>query len=396
MDKKTVMDIEVGGKRVLMRVDFNVPMDKSTGVITDDGRIRASIPTIRYLIDRKAKIILCSHLGRPEGKVKENYRLARCGEHLAEILGKPVRCTSDCIGPEVEKAVAEMKIGDILLLENLRFHPEEEKNDPQFAKALASLGDVYVDDAFSAAHRAHASIVGVTKYLPAVAGFVMEKDLKFLDKALTNPPRPFAVIAGGAKVADKIGLLENLLKKVDLLVIGGGMANTFIKAQGYDVGNSKVEDDQLDFARGLIKKAQSNSVRILLPVDAVAAKEFVASSQYKTVALGDVPSGWMILDIGPKSVEQFGKELKKCKTVVWNGPMGVFEFPAFAQGTRALASLIARLDEATTIVGGGDTVAAVDQFGLNIKMTHISTGGGAALEFLEGKVLPGVAALMDK
>ncbi|MDD5093518.1 MAG: phosphoglycerate kinase [Dehalococcoidia bacterium] len=396
MNKKTVMDIDVSGKRVLMRVDFNVPMDKSTGVITDDGRIRASIPTIRYLIDRNAKIILCSHLGRPEGKVIENYRLSRAGKHLSEVLGRPVTCTQDCIGPEVEKAVADMKIGDIVLLENLRFHPEEEKNDPQFARALASLADIYVNDAFSAAHRAHASIVGVTKYLPAVSGFVMEKDLKFLDKALANPTRPFAVIAGGAKVADKIGLLENLLKKVDYLVIGGGMANTFIKAQGYDVGNSKVENDQLNFARGLIKSAESNHVRMLLPVDAIAAKEFSASAEHRTISLSDVPPGWMILDVGPKSIERFDKELQKCQTIVWNGPMGVFEFPAFAEGTRALASAIARLDEATTIVGGGDTVAAVDQFGLNIKMTHISTGGGAALEFLEGKTLPGVLALLDE
>ncbi|MFA4835390.1 MAG: phosphoglycerate kinase [Dehalococcoidia bacterium] len=395
MDKKTVKDIEVGGKRVLMRVDFNVPMDKSTGEITDDGRIQASIPTIRYLIDQNAKIILCSHLGRPKGVVTENYRLARAGKHLAEILRRPVKCTSDCIGPEVEKAVGEMQIGDIVLLENLRFHPEEEKNDPQFTKSLAKLADIYVNDAFSASHRAHASIAGVPKYLPAVAGFVMEKDLKFLGKALADPARPFAIIVGGAKVSDKIGLLQNILQKVDVLIIGGGMANTFIKAQGYDVGKSKVEDDQLDFARSLIEKAASNGVRLLLPVDAIAAEEFTAEAKRKTVSLKDVPPGWMILDIGPKSIEKFGEGLKDSKTVVWNGPMGVFEFPAFAQGTRGLASLVADLD-ATTIVGGGDTVAAVDQFGLNIKMTYISTGGGASLEFLEGKTLPGVAALLDK
>lgn len=395
MDKKTVMDIDVCGKRALLRVDFNVPQDKATGEITDDGRIRAAIPTIRYLIDRKAKVVLCSHMGRPEGKVKDNLRLRRPGEHLAKLLLRPVKCVSECVGPEVEKGVAEMKIGDVLLLENLRFHPEEEKNDPTFAKSLASLADVYVDDAFSAAHRAHASIVGVTKYLPAVAGFTMEEDLDFLGKALADPTRPFAVIVGGAKVADKIGLLEHLLKKVNVLLIGGGMANTFIKAQGYDVGCSKVEDDQLDFARNLIKNTRSNGVHLILPVDAVAAESFSPEAPHKIVSLSEVPPGWTILDIGPKSVARFGQELTGCKTIVWNGPMGVFEFPAFSNGTRGIASIIARLD-ATTIVGGGDTVAAVDQFGLSIKMTHISTGGGAALEFLEGKELPGVAALLDR
>jgi phosphoglycerate kinase len=395
MGKKTVKDIDTTGKRVLIRVDFNVPRDKSTGMITDDARIKAAIPTIQYLIDKGAKLILCSHLGRPKGEVKEELRLKIVGDRLSELLEKPVICMQDCIGPEVEMAVGEMLAGDVLLLENLRFHPEEEKNNPEFAKSLANLADVYVNDAFGTAHRAHASTSGVAEYLPAVSGFLMERELDFLGKALTNPDRPFAMIVGGAKVADKITLLENILQKVDVLIIGGGMANTFIKAQGYDVGSSKVEDDQLDFGRSLIDNAAKQGVRLLLPVDGVAAEKFDAESKHKNASIDSVPSGWQILDIGPESIRNFKNELKSCKTIVWNGPMGVFEFPTFADGTNAIASLVAELD-ATTIIGGGDTAAAVNDIGVASKMTHVSTGGGASLEFLEGKTLPGVAALQDQ
>ncbi len=395
MAKKTVRDIDVQKKRVLVRVDFNVPMDKSTGEITDDARIKASLPTIRYLIDQGAKVILCSHLGRPDGKVKDELRLSRVGERLAVLLGKPVKCMTDCIGPEVEKAVGEMRSSDVIMLENLRFHDEETKNEPSFAKSLAKLAEVYVNDAFGTAHRAHASTAGVADYLPAVSGFLMEKEIEFLGKALTDPARPFAMIIGGAKVADKIALLENIIEKVDLLIIGGGMANTFIKAQGHSVGSSKVEDDQLEFSRNVMAKARSKRVKLLLPVDGIAAEKFEAKASRKTVSIDAVPDGWMLLDIGPKSIENFKRELKVCRTIVWNGPVGVFEFPSFAAGTKAIALFIAELD-ATTIVGGGDTAAAVAQFGVDAKMTHVSTGGGASLEFLEGKVLPGVAALLDK
>jgi len=395
MAKKTVRDIDVRDKRVLVRVDFNVPRDKSTGAITDDARIRAAIPTIQYLIDQDAKVILCSHLGRPKGEVKQELRLDRIGQRLSELLKKPVNCASDCIGPEVENIVAGMKSGEILLLENLRFHDAETKNDPSFAKVLAGLADIFVNDAFGTAHRAHASTAGVADYLPAVSGFLMEREIEFLGKALAEPVRPFAMIVGGAKVADKISLLENIIEKVDVLIIGGGMANTFIKSQGHDVGSSKVEDDQLDFARGLIDNAKANGKRLLIPVDGTAAAEFEADADHRTVGIGSIPEGWLLLDIGPESIEKFEQELSSCKTIVWNGPMGVFEFPAFAKGTESIASFIANLN-ATTIVGGGDSAAAVKQMGLAEKMTHVSTGGGASLEFLEGKVLPGVAALLDK
>ena len=386
MAKQTVRNIEVENKRVLVRVDFNVPMDKSTGEITDDARIIAAVPTIQYLVDERAKVILCSHLGRPKGEVRDDMRLATVGERLGKIVGKPVRCTRDCIGTEVEAAVGEMQPGNIILLENLRFHPEEEKNDPSFAESLARLADMYVNDAFGTAHRAHASTEGVAKYLPAVSGFLME---------LADPEKPFAMIVGGAKVADKITLLENILEKVNVLIIGGGMANTFLKSMGYDVGSSKVEEDQLDFGRGLITKAARKGVRLMLPVDGVAASEFSEDAECETVSLGGVPSGWQLLDIGPESIKSFSEGLKDCKTIVWNGPMGVFEYASFAQGTEALATFIAELG-ATTIIGGGDTAAAVKRMGLARKMTHVSTGGGASLEFLEGKTLPGVAALLDK
>ena len=391
MDKKTIRDIQVAGKRVLVRVDFNVPLDKA-GNITDDTRIRAALPTIQYLCDKDAKVILCSHLGRPKGKVTEEFRLTHVAKRLSELLGAPVTRTDDCIGPEVEKTVAAMKPGDVLLLENLRFHAEEEANDAGFAKKLASLADLYVNDAFGTAHRAHASTEGVTHYLPGVAGFLMERELNFLGKALAAPTRPFVAILGGAKVSDKIGVIENLLPKVDQLIVGGGMANTFLKAQGHEVGASLLEADKIELARDLLKRAGQ---KLLLPVDVVVADDFKAEAKHQTVAVNKVPAGWRILDIGPKSVEAFAPVLKKAKTVVWNGPMGVFEFPAFAAGTVAIAKALASTD-ATTIIGGGDSAAAVEQAGVADKITHISTGGGASLEFLEGKVLPGVAALQDK
>ncbi len=394
MNKKTVRDINVAGKRVLVRVDFNVPQDKKTGEITDDTRIKAALPTIKHLIGQKGRVILCSHLGRPKG-VTPGLSLKPVAQRLAKLLGQPVQTAEDCVGPKVEAAAMALKDGEVLLLENLRFHDEEEKNDPAFAKSLASLAEVYVNDAFGTAHRAHASTAGVTKYLPAVAGFLMEKELEYLDKALTNPRRPFTMIVGGAKVSDKITMLENILPKVDALVIGGGMANTFLKAQGYDVGKSKVEDEQLDFAKGLVAKAKAKGVHFLLPTDAVAAEKFDAASPSQTVPVDKIPKDWQMLDIGPETVKRFSEEIKKSRTVVWNGPLGVFEFPAFAKGTQAIAALLATLN-ATTIIGGGDTAAAVEQQGLAGKMTHVSTGGGASLEFLEGKTLPGVAALLDK
>ena len=394
MNKKTVRDIDVAGKKVLVRVDFNVPQEKQTGEITDDTRIKAALPTIKYLMEHKARVILCSHLGRPKGVTPE-LTLKPVAQRLAKLLGQPVQIAGDCVGPRAEGATLALKDGEVLLLENLRFHDEEEKNDPAFAKSLASLGEVYVNDAFGTAHRAHASTAGVTKYLPAVAGFLMEKELEYLGKALAEPKRPFAMIVGGAKVSDKITMLENILPKVDALVIGGGMANTFLKAQGYDVGKSKVENEQLDFARGLVAKAKEKGVHLLLPIDAVVAERFEAASPNQTVPVDKVPKDWQMLDIGPQTVMRFSEEIKKAHTVVWNGPLGVFEFPAFARGTQAIAALLAKLD-ATTIIGGGDTAAAVEQQGLAGKMTHVSTGGGASMEFLEGKTLPGVAALMDR
>jgi phosphoglycerate kinase len=391
MNKKTIRDIDVAQKRVLVRVDFNVPQDKA-GNITDDTRIRAALPTIQYLRDKGAKVILCSHLGRPKGKVVEEFRLTPVAKRLSDLLGAPVPKTNDCIGPEVDKAVAAMKPGDVLLLENLRFHAEEEANDRAFAKQLASVADVYVNDAFGTAHRAHASTEGVTHFLPAVAGFLMERELNFLGKATAAPTRPYVAILGGAKVSDKIAVIENLLPKVDQLIVGGGMANTFFKAQGYEVGASLVEDDKVELAKDLL---QRGGKKLLLPVDVVVADAFAADAKHQTVAVDKVPAGWRILDIGPQSVSEFAAVLRKAKTVVWNGPMGVFEFPAFAAGTVAIAKALAQ-SGATSIIGGGDSAAAVEQAGVADKITHISTGGGASLEFLEGKVLPGVAALQDK
>jgi len=395
MDKKTIRDIDVSGKRVLVRVDLNVPLDEKTSVITDDSRVRAVLPTIRYLIDHNAKVILCSHLGRPDGKIVPNLRLAPVGELLGKLLGKPVATASDCIGPEAEAAVEALPEGGVLLLENLRFHPEEEKNDPVFARSLARLADVYVNDAFGTAHRAHASTVGVTEYLPAVAGFLMEKEIDIMGHALTEPARPFAVIIGGAKVSDKIRVLEHLLDKVDVLLIGGGMACTFLKAQKYEIGRSLLEEDRLDFANSLVQRAQAKGIHLLLPLDVVIGDKFEADASAKTVSVAEVPAEWQIMDIGPRTIERFEAELKPCKTVIWNGPLGVFEFPKFRKGTEAVASILANLN-ATTIVGGGSTAEAVEEMGFVSKITHVSTGGGASLQFLEGRTLPGVAALLDK
>lgn len=398
MNKKTIEDIDVKGKRVLVRVDFNVPQDE-TGRITDDRRIRAALPTIQYLVNQGAKTILVSHLGRPKGKPedKEKFTLKPVAERLSELLGKPVPLAPDCVGPEVEKMVQAMKEGDVLLLENVRFHPEEEKNDPEFAKQLASLAEVYVNDAFGTAHRAHASTEGVTKYLPGVAGYLMQKEIEYLGGALTNPKRPFIAVLGGAKVKDKIPVIENLVSKVDKLIIGGGMAYTFLKAQGKEIGQSLLDADSLDFCREMLAKAGD---KILLPVDVVVAdgnpfEKGPDAVQTRVVSVDTIPADWQGVDIGPETQKLFAEAVKGAGTVVWNGPMGIFEFDKFAVGTRAMAQALAD-SGAVTIVGGGDSAAAVEQLGFADKMTHISTGGGASLEFLEGKVLPGVAALQDK
>jgi phosphoglycerate kinase len=390
MNKKTVRDVDVQGKRVLVRVDFNVPLDD--GKVSDDTRIRAALPTIRYLLDRDAAVILCSHLGRPNGKVVDSLRMDPVAKRLAELLDRPVKKMDDCIGPEVEAAARAAKPGDLILLENTRFHPEEKQNDPAFAAKLASLADLYVNDAFGSAHRAHASTEGVAHYLPAVAGLLMEKELEFLGDALASPKRPYVAILGGAKISDKIGVIENLLGQVDALLIGGGMANTFLKADGYDVAESLVEDGSLDTARDLLERAGN---KLVLPVDVTVADRFDADAFSQVVSVGEVPPKWRILDIGPRTLELFQERLAGARTVVWNGPMGVFEFPKFALGTEAVARMLAALPDATTIIGGGDSAAAIEHAGLADQMSHISTGGGASLEFLEGKTLPGVAALMD-
>ena len=391
----TVRDIDVTGKRVLVRVDFNVPLDVKSGEITDDSRIRAVLPTINYLIEHKAKIILLSHFGRPKGKVVEDMRLKPAGKRLADILHKPVAMVSDCIGPEVEKAVAALKPGDILLLENLRFHPEEENGDENFAKALAKLGDVYVNDAFGTAHRAHASISGITHYLPAVAGFLMEKEINTLGGLLENPAHPFTALFGGAKVSDKVAMLKNIMGKVDSLLIGGGMAATFLKAKSYNVGTSAVEADTITVAGDLMQEAARNHVNILLPVDVVVADKIDGSAKGQVVAIDKIPSDQMIVDIGPKTVDAFQKELKKSQTVFWNGTMGIAEIPQFAKATRTLAKLLPEL-KAKTIVGGGSTAETIAALGLADKITFVSTGGGASLEFLGGEQLPGVVALRDR
>ena len=395
MNKKTVRDIDVNNKKVLVRCDFNVPLDKETGVITDNRRIRAALPTIQYLLENNAKVILCSHLGRPKGEFNPKYSLKPVAEELGELLQKQVKLAKDVIGEDAKELVANIKEGEIVLLENVRFHAEEEKNDAEIAKTLASFAEVYVNDAFGTSHRAHGSTAGVADYLPAVSGFLIEKELEFLGGALENPKKPFVAILGGAKVSDKIGVIENLIEKVDTLIIGGGMAYTFFKAKGYGIGTSICEEDKLDLAKSLLEKAEEKGVKLLLPVDNKVAKEFSNDSEYIEVASNEIPDGYMGMDIGAKTIENFKEVLKDAKTVVWNGPLGVFEFDKFAGGTNEVAKILANLD-AITIIGGGDSAAAIEKMGLADKMTHISTGGGASLEFLEGKVLPGIACLENK
>ncbi len=392
--KKTIEDIDVQGKKVLVRVDFNVPLNEN-GEITDETRIRAALPTIQYLLDHGAKVILMSHLGRPKGEVKPEFSLAPVAKRLSEILNTKVIFAKDCIGKEAQDAVDSMEAGQVVLLENLRFHKEETANDPEFAKQLASLGDIFVLDAFGTAHRAHASTAGVADYLPAVAGILIGKELSIMGKALEDPARRFIEILGGAKVSDKIGVIENLLGKVDGLIIGGGMANTFVKAQGYEMGKSLVDDERLGLARDLMDQAKKKGIKIMLPSDFVVAKEFKADAETQIVAAENIPADAMALDIGPSTRIIFANEIKSAKTVIWNGPMGVAEMPAFANGTKAIAEALAD-SSAITIIGGGDSAAAVKKLGYADKMSHISTGGGASLEFLEGKELPGVAALNDK
>jgi len=389
-----VRDLDVAGKRVLVRVDFNVPVDKN-GQVSDDTRIKAALPTINYLLEKKAKVILASHLGRPKGKIDDKYRMDPVAKRLSELLGFSVRKVDDCIGELPQAAISGMQVGDVVLLENVRFHPEEEKNNEEFARKLSELADIYVNDAFGTAHRAHASTEGVAKFLPAVAGFLMEGELAMLGKLLSAPERPFMAIMGGAKVSDKIPVIANLFNKVDSLVIGGGMANTFLSATGCDTGKSLVEADKVELAKDLIEEAKSKGIDFLLPVDVVIAPEASPDAEHKTVPVSQIPDDWMALDIGPESVKLFVEALKSAKTIMWNGPMGVFEMEPFAKGTEAVAGALATI-EATTVIGGGDSVAAVKKAGVAEKMTHISTGGGASLEFLEGKQLPGVVALLDK
>ena len=395
MNKKTVKDINVEKKKVLVRCDFNVPLDKETGVITDNRRIKGAIPTIQYLLDNNAKVILCSHLGRPKGEFNLKYSLRPVAEELSKLLGKEVKLAKDVIGEDAKGLVANIKEGEIVLLENVRFHAEEEKNDSEFSKALADFAEVYVNDAFGTSHRAHGSTAGVADYLPAVSGFLIEKELEFLGGALDNPKKPFVAILGGAKVSDKIGVIENLIEKVDTLIIGGGMAYTFFKAKGYGIGTSICEDDKIDLAKSLLEKAEAKGVKLLLPVDNKVAKEFSNDSEYIEVPSNEIPDDYMGMDIGSKTIENFKEVLKDAKTVVWNGPLGVFEFDNFAVGTNEVAKILGSID-AITIIGGGDSAAAIEKMGLADKMTHISTGGGASLEFLEGKTLPGIDCLLDK
>jgi len=394
--KMTLRDVDLTGRRVLVRLDLNVPLDKS-GTIADDTRIRRSLPTIRYILDAGGKAVLMSHLGRPKGTRAAEFTLRPVADRLGDLLSTAVPLAEDCVGEEVEKRVAGMANGDVLLLENLRFHPEEETNDDGFARRLASLGDVYVNDAFGTAHRAHASTAGVTAFLPiAVAGFLMEKEIEYLGRALGTPKRPFLAILGGAKVSGKLEVVQNLLDRVDALLVGGGMACTFLKARGLDVGASLVEEDLVDVARETQEDAERKGIAMLLPVDAVIAEKVEAGAVQKRVPVGNIPPGWRMLDIGPETVKIFSEAIVGAMTVVWNGPMGVFEIPGFSDGTEAVAKAMASLEGRTSIVGGGDSVAAVNRLGLESRMSHVSTGGGASLEFLEGKVLPGIAALKDK
>jgi 3-phosphoglycerate kinase len=395
MNKKTVKDIDLKGKKVLVRCDFNVPMDENQN-ITDNRRIVGAIPTIKYLLENDCKIILCSHLGRPKGEFKPEFSLAPVAKELSRLLDKEVIMAKDVIGEDAKTLAKNLKTQEILLLENVRFHREETDNNEEFAKELASMAEVYVNDAFGAAHRAHSSTAGVAKFLPAVSGFLIEKELNFLGNAIANPQRPFIAILGGAKVSDKIGVIESLIEKVDTLMIGGGMAYTFFKAQGYEVGNSLCEPDKCELALELMEKAKAKGVKLILPVDTKIGKEFKPDTESKTVAWTEIPEGWEGFDIGEKTIEMFKEELKSAKTVIWNGPLGLFEFDQFAVGTNSIAKAISELDGATTIIGGGDSAAAVEKAGLADKMTHISTGGGASLEFLEGKKLPGIECLLDK
>jgi phosphoglycerate kinase len=388
--KQTIRDIDVKGKRVLVRVDFNVPI--KDGVVGDDTRIRGALPTLEYLLKGGAALILCSHLGRPKDGPDPKYSMKPVAEYLGKLMNQKVAFAEDCIGPKAEAASKALKPGDVLVLENTRFHPEEEKNSPEMSKQLAALADIYVNDAFGSAHRAHASTEGVAKFLPAVAGLLMEKEIQYLGAAVADPARPFVAILGGAKISDKIGVIKNLLTKADSILIGGGMANTFFKAQGYSLGDSLVEAEALETATELLK---TSGDKLRLPVDVVIADKFDAAAAHKTIPVGPIPDGWRILDIGPESIEHYGKVVKAAKTVVWNGPMGVFEFPEFAKGTFGVAKAVAE-SGAVSIVGGGDSVAAIQESGLTDKITHISTGGGASLEMLEGLTLPGVAALLDK
>ena len=394
MNKKTVRDIDVEGKKVLVRCDFNVPQ-KEDGTITDNRRIVSALDTIKYLIEHNAKVILCSHLGRPKGEFKKEFSLAPVAEELSKLLGKEVKLAKDVIGPSAKELTDNMKEGDVVLLENVRFHREETDNDPEFAKKLASFADIYVNDAFGTAHRAHASTAGVAAYLPAVSGFLIEKEINFMGDALENPKRPFMAILGGKKVSDKIGVIEALLEKVDTLLIGGAMAYTFFKSMGYGVGDSICELDKLDLAQDIMKKAKEKGVKLMLPVDTKVGKEFNPDTESKVVKYTEIPDGWEGFDIGPETIKMYVEELKSAKTVVWNGPLGLSEFEQFAAGTDTIAEALANSD-AITIIGGGDSAAAIERMGLSDKFSHISTGGGASLEFLEGKKLPGIECLLDK
>lgn len=395
MNKKTVKDIDLKNKKVFVRCDFNVPIDEN-GNITDNRRIVGALDTIKYLLENDCKVILASHLGRPKGEVKKEFSLAPVAKELSKLLGKEVRLAKDIIGESAKELTSNMQNGDIVLLENVRFDSREEKNDPEFSKELASMAEIFVNDAFGTAHRAHSSTAGIADYLPAVSGFLIEKELNFLGKALENPERPFVAILGGKKVSDKIGVINSLLEKVDTLMIGGAMAYTFFKAQGYDVGNSICELDKLDLAKELMEKASKKGVKLMLPVDTRLGKEFDPNTETKIVSWKEIPDGWEGFDIGDETIKVYKEELKNAKTVIWNGPVGLFEFDKFAIGTNEIAKTLSEMDDATTIIGGGDSAAAVEKAGLSDKFTHISTGGGASLEFLEGKKLPGIECLMDK
>lgn len=394
MNKKTIKNIDVNKKKVLVRCDFNVPINEQ-GEITDNRRIVGALDTIKYLIQQNAKIILCSHLGRPKGKINPEFTLAPVAKELARLIGKEVKLATDIVGENAKQLVENMQDGDVVLLENVRFDSREEANDAEFAKQLASLAEIYVNDAFGTAHRAHGSTAGVAEYLPAVSGFLIEKELNFLGNALENPQRPFVAILGGKKVSDKIGVIDSLIEKVDTLMIGGAMAFTFYKAMGYNIGNSLCEDDKLDLAKELMEKAKQKGVKLMIPVDTKMGKEFDKNTETKVAKYNEIPDGWMGLDIGPETIKEYKEELEKAKTVIWNGPLGLFEFEKFADGTNEIAKKLAELKEVTTIIGGGDSAAAVEIAGLADKMTHISTGGGASLEFLEGKKLPGIECLLE-